>query len=350
MRYVTMNARRFRALLALLIAAAVAVSLLALVGTKPAEAAFPGTNGKIAFSSDRIQPGLPEIYVMNPNGSLQTRFTNSPNSIDWKPSFSSDGRKIVFESYRDGNGNIYMMDAVDSNSDSNGDNLKRLTKNTGDDEDPTFSPSGTKKIAFTSNRVTRANPDGDYEIYVMKAKPEGTKNHPRQLTNNVGITDEEPSFSPDGTKIVFTSDRDGDDNIYMMNVDGTGFTQLTADPNGDGGPSFSPDGTKIVFSSRRNGNPKIYVMDAKDEEDNVTHDSGPDGEGDNMIPITNDPNAFDGFAAFSPEQDKIVFSRFLDEYGEREILVIAANGSGDPARLTNNTAADSNPDWGVAPT
>src|SRR3712207_6585897 len=107
MRCVTINIHRFGVLLALLIASAVTVSLLALVGTKPAEAAFPGTNGKIAFDTDRDQAGLGEIYVMAPDGDPQARLTFNPDSGDNNPSFSPSGRKIVFESGRDGNDNIY---------------------------------------------------------------------------------------------------------------------------------------------------------------------------------------------------------------------------------------------------
>jgi Tol biopolymer transport system component len=347
MRRATMDARRFRALLALLLAAAVAVSLLALVGTKPAEAAFSGTNGKIAFDSDRDVPGIPNIYVMDPtNGSNQTQLTNNGQVYDSNPSFSPSGTKIAFDSFRDLNDNIYVMAASDANGDGNGDNVKRLTKNTASDTEPAFSPNG-RKIAFVSDRV---NPGGSTDIYVMKARPEGKKNRPRNLTHNTAY-DDEPSFSPDGTKIVFTSDRDGNDNIYVMNSDGTGVTRLTDDLAFDSGANFSPDGTKIVFvSGRVSGDPaEVFVMDAVDSDD--------DGEGDNMTNLSNDSTAQDGGPpAFSPDGTKVVFrssrttgTGVTNPEGDREVFVINVNGTG-LTQLTFNDDADSRPDWGVAPT
>ena len=94
-----------------------------------------------------------------------------------------------------------------------------------------------EKIAFASNR------DGNFDIYVMNA--DGT--NPIRLTNNGGF-DEDPSFSPDGSKIAFVSDRDsGNAEIYVMNADGSNITRLT-NSGVDFEPSFSPDGSKIAFT------------------------------------------------------------------------------------------------------
>ena len=111
--------------------------------------------------------------------------------------------------------------------------------------------SGTPKIAWTSGR------DGNYEIYVMNA--DGTAQ--TRLTNN-SAEDYYPSFSADGTKIAFHSYRDGNREIYLMNSDGTGQTNLTNNSAHDADPSFSLDGTKIAFRSTRDGNNEIYVMNA----------------------------------------------------------------------------------------
>ena len=98
------------------------------------------------------------------------------------------------------------------------------------------------KIAFRSDR------DGNGEIYVMNA--DGTNQ--TRLTNN-SAEDIWPSWSPDGTKIAFMSDRDGNGEIYVMNADGTNQTRLTNNSATEYCPSWSPDGTKIVFMSNRDG-------------------------------------------------------------------------------------------------
>ena len=337
--------RFFGTLLALVLAATLAAGLSALVGTKPAQAAFPGQNGNIAFTSDRDLAGQYEIYVMDANGSNRTRLTNNRVN-DSDPVFSPSGTKIAFDSFRDGNEDVYVMDASDTNADGNGDNLKRLTKNTATDEEPAFSPDG-KKIAFVSDRV---NPGGNRDIYVMKAKPEGKKNRPRLLTHNAA-DDAEPSFSPDGTKIVFTSDRDGDENIYVMNSDGTGVTRLTSNTAFDADANFSPNGNQIVFRSGRvsGDNSEVFVMDAVDTDN--------DGEGDHMTNISNDSTANDAFPAFSPDGTQIVFrsnrttgTGVNNPEGDYEVFVMNADGLGGLTQLTVNGAADNFPDWGVDPT
>ena len=81
-----------------------------------------------------------------------------------------------------------------------------------------------------------------------------------RLTNNSSY-DYSPSWSPDGTKIAFNSDRDGYEEIYVMNADGTNQTNISNNNSYDYSPFWSPDGSKIVFVSDRDGNFEIYVMD-----------------------------------------------------------------------------------------
>jgi WD40 repeat protein len=174
------------------------------------------------------------------------------------------------------------------------------------------------RIAFTSYR------DGNAGIYVMNA--DGSD--PARLTNNGDVN---PSFSPDGTKIVFDSYRHGDSEIYVMNADGSGLTRLTNNyPTPDNNPSFSPDGTKIVFDSYRNDSSDIYVMNA---------------DGSDQTRLTGEPAwAEDRAPSFSPDGTKIAFMSSRDGVGGTEIYVMNADGS-VLTRLTNNQVLDTVPSF-----
>ncbi len=107
------------------------------------------------------------------------------------------------------------------------------------------------KIAFTSDR------DGDEEIFVMNADGTGVT----QLTDN-DVDDRSPVWSPDGTQIALTGEGDGDEEIFVMNADGTGVTQLTDNDGRDWIPVWSPDVKQIAFVSDRDGDEEIFVMNA----------------------------------------------------------------------------------------
>jgi Tol biopolymer transport system component len=264
--------------------------------------------GKIVFASDR-DGGYAEIYIMNANGTGQTRLTTN-DARDLFPAWSPDGSKIAFASDRDGNYEIYVMNA-------DGTGQTRITTNGASDEDPAWSPDGSK-IAFSSDR------DGYAEIYIMNTDGTGQT----RLTTNVDVWEGVPAWSPDGTKITFTSERDGNFEIYVMNANGSGQTRLTTNASWDSFPVWSPDGTKIAFSSDRDdGNYEIYVMKK-------------DGTGQTRL-TTNISK--DGPPAWSADGTKIAFSS--DREGNTEIYVMNANGSGQ-SRITTNEVEDYDPDWG----
>ena len=136
--------------------------------------------------------------------------------------------------------------------DADGSNVVRLTTNSVSDSDwlPAWSPDG-RRIAFQSNR------DGDTEIYVMNADGSNTS----RLTNNFFYSDSSPDWSPDGSRIAFHSTRDGGFEIYAMDADGSNVVRLTNNSVDDANPSWSPDGRRIAFDSNRDGDSEIYAMD-----------------------------------------------------------------------------------------
>ena len=183
------------------------------------------------------------------------------------------------------------------------------------DASPTTTPAPCGQIAFVSNR------DGNNEIYAMNA--DGSNQ--TRLTNNPTF-DNGPSFARDGSKIAFFSDRDGNQEIYVMNADGSNQTRLTNNQAIDISPSFSPDGSKIAFVSNRDGNQEIYVMNA---------------DGSNQTRLTNN-SAVDELPSFSGDGSKIAFGSNRD--GNVEIYAMNADGS-NQTRLTNNTAFDDGPSF-----
>lgn len=268
---------------------------------------------KIVFQSER--DGNSEIYVMNADGTNQLRLTTN-SSFDAEPAFSPGGEKIVFMSTRDGNAEIYIMHA-------DGTSQTRLTNSPGTDDHPSFSPDGSK-IAFVSER------SGHLGIWVMNV--DGS--NPIELMDGMGGT--EPDFSPDGTKIVFsgTGFSGADSEIWIMNADGTGRDNLSKEfQTEDVSPSFSPDGTRIVYFRDPTGGQqpaRIYVMSV---------------DGNNKHDVTNNNNGQDFDPSFSVDGTRIVYTSI--EIGNAEIYAINFDGT-NPINLTNHPGSDRRPAWGPA--
>ena len=186
----------------------------------------PDPPGKIAFASDR--DGNMEIYVMNADGGGLTRVTENA-AEDTHPTWSPDGTRLAFVSSRDGNKEIYVVGA-------DGSGLTRLTNNTAEDFAPAWSPSLTnQQIAFVSHR------DGNDEVYVMAADGSGQTN----LTKNGG-DDVDPTYAPSGTLLAFASNRDGDKfEIYRMASDGTTSAPDETNSFNDVAPAWPAGGSRF---------------------------------------------------------------------------------------------------------
>lgn len=265
-------------------------------------------NASIVFDSNK--DGNYEIYKMNADGSGTTRLTNSAN-IDAYPNWSPDGTKIVFYSTRDGNYEIYSMNA-------DGSSPTRLTNNAAIDAYPAWSPDGTK-IVFSSDR------NGNHEIYSMNANGSGQTRLTTTSAANL-----RPAWSPDGTKIAFTTTRDGNAEIYSMNANGSSPVNLTNTVAGEDYPVWSPDGTKIAYLSYATGNGDVYSMNA-------------DGTGQTRLTTTTNDEEYS--LNWSPDGTKIIFGKYDTNYTVSEIYTMNTNGSGI-TQLTNYPGKYSeHPSW-----
>lgn len=164
---------------------------------------------------------------------------------------------------------------------------------------------------------------GEDEIWVMNA--DGTNKHNLTRHDGAKISDVNPRFSPDGRQIAFSSDPGGNREIWVMNADGSGAHQVTKAP-GANLPSWTAGGKAIVFQSANSGDSEIYRINA-------------DGSG--LTDLTNDPAATDWSPATSPRGNKIAFTS--DRDGNGHLYVLAADGT--LTRITNGPGYDYFADW-----
>lgn len=182
---------------------------------------------------------------------------------------------------------------------------------------PTSRPlSGIQdEIVFQSNR------DGDYEIYIMNVDGSNV----RQLTYN-NTDDNLPRVSPDGQRIAFISNRDGNEEVYVMNRDGSEQARLTFDSAQDRLPAWSPDGSEIVFQSNRDGLMDIFIMNA---------------DGSNVRQITDSPLR-EGHTSWSPDGRRLAYNASMEFYWQ--LYVSNADGT-DVRKITNSTYDEWSPEW-----
>jgi TolB protein len=210
-----------------------------------------------------------DIYTVNRDGSGLKRLTNY-NVYTAEGILSPDGKRIVFTSLKDGDLEIYTMNT-------DGSDVKRLTHTPGYDGGAWWSPDG-RQIVYRANHPTDSVQLKAYrdllaqglvrpsrvELFIMNA--DGSNN--RQITR-LGGANFGPSWSPDGKRIVFSSNyknpRSGNFDLYMIDTDGNNLEQLTFDSTFDGFPMFSPDGKKLIWASNRHaqkeGETNLFVAE-----------------------------------------------------------------------------------------
>jgi len=182
-----------------------------------------------------------------------------PNEYLVKPAWSPDGEWIAFLNESGTQGDIYLVRP-------DGTDLRRLTESDDISRDGNlvWSPDGTK-LAYSAVR------SGGIEIHVLDVEgaPPGDAAGQRLTDSLPPVRNLVTSWSPDGTRLAFSSDRDGNAEIYLMDVDGSDVVRLTNDPASDTEADWSPDGRLIAFSSDREGNRDIYVLDVAEATQNA---------------------------------------------------------------------------------
>jgi hypothetical protein len=263
--------------------------------------------GKIVFDSDRS--GDREIWVMDSDGSnpLQITFDRARNGF---PAWSPDGERIVFTSNRTGSFDLYIMD-------SDGNNQIALTNSSMVDREPSWSPDG-KKILFR-----RLFGDGFETSEIFVINPDGSDL--TQLTFSFNY-DANPDWSPDGTSITFRRRLSGSDGIFVMNADGSNVQRITVNQSEERVPRWSPDGTIIAFTRDQ----AMWLMNA-------------DGSNETAL-VPGSPQSW------SADGNHLAFQR-ADAEGDLELFVLDFVVDDPPVerQLTFNSASDFRPDWHPAP-
>ncbi len=309
----------------------------------------------IAYRAD--PRGITGIYVMRPDGSDVRRLSGA-TEFATDPDWSGDGSRIVFVSGRHARFGLavsYWNNAY-----------RRLTNGPWFDTDPAWSPDG-KRLAFARSSARTKS-----DILTVSA----TRGPVRNLTRGRGIN-WAPSWSPDGTRIAFVRFESFGAHIWLMNADGSNQLPLTSRGSWNDHPSWSRDGRRIVYSARRNGNYDLYVLDVRSgREKRLTRTPGPElspawspkgsliayvgyirdsafsdiwvvrADGNNARPLTTGIDNKTG-PAWSPGGDRIIYEREYFLGHDTDLWLVHVLEGGDQRAMTGDWNEES-PSWGTS--
>jgi len=326
----------------LLLPAVVLAALSALVLS--AGATYPGVNGAISYSKN-FEPG-PEMGVheiFKSDGGVETQLSDTFPGFAINSDWSPDGDRIVFDAVDDPDAlpDVWVMNA-------DGSDPVRLTDNEIWDAFPSWSPDG-RRIAMDSDGPNFPETQG---VWTMAA--DGTDLQ-RLTVPTGGDIDSEPMYSPDGRWVAFTRfsstckfpNRNRfvaaacTSAIHVIRADGTGLRRLTSWGNSVASPDWSPDGRKIAYhrccdSGKQGQKLDVYVMNA-------------DGSGDRRLtkspPWTGGAFVASGNPVWSPDGKKIAFTHWFADQ-ESQIMVMDADGSNTQSITNDPDASHNEPDWG----
>jgi Tol biopolymer transport system component len=263
----------------------------------------------IVYTTEEFGPS--ELAVVNPDGSGRRRLTTDGRGY-FSPAVSPDGRRIVFAGF----GGIFLM-----NADATG--VTHLVGLSQFDQTPAWSPDG-RQIAF---RSMKDGPFGAYgRIFVINVDGTGLRQlSPENVDPNAYTFDDWPTWSRDGSKVAFS--RSGA--LHVINLDGTGLTTLPS-PEGAEAPSFSPDGTRIAYTSFISTR-DVFISNA---------------DGSNPVRVTSAPEQ-ENNPRWSPDGRQLVFCRVVN--GFFQLFTINADGTGESKLSANPNTFECSPSWSPVP-
>lgn len=248
-----------------------------LLGSNPAVAGDAQVSGGLSWSPDggwflfaSARDGQPALYIMRPDGS-QLRALPLALADPARPAWSPAGREIAFSALSPaGDRDIFLAELDVSQPDSPAlDNLRPVASDPADDDYPAWSPDGTQ-IAFASRRT------GSWDVFLVSRGDQNLRQFTATDSDEVA-----PAWSPDGTLLSFESNRvrplgpgslpgavaaNPNWDLYVAFVDGSGTIQYTRSPGDDVAAAWSPDGRHLAFVSDRNGEDELYLLDYNDRK------------------------------------------------------------------------------------